>query len=828
MRRLWFVRLLVALVVSVMFAGLAGSGSVLAANSASEILDSDGDRPLAGSTRYSTAALIAQEFVDYGFDEGGFTVTDAVVVSGESFPDALSAAALAGHLRAPILLTPPGALAGVVRSFISRNNIDDVHIVGGTAAVSQAVADAIDGLAGVSVTRISGADRYRTAVAVAVEVGGSTGVNLTEYCNTRDQTVLLANGQGFADALSGGPLAYSGPHPTLLTPPGGLPSSVLEYLNTARVERVIILGGTAVIPATIDRQLTSRDIQITRLAGADRFETAARVATALTIGPDDCDWLIQDYGLANGRSPYDALAGSALLGERQNPLLLTETNFLPAATATYLKNTPQQRDGEFTNIRLQVLGGTATVTQNVVNQAINQASTTNPLTAEIVATPGETQFTINFSSDVDDVTAESLNSYTVDGDPLLSGDVIDYFAADRNADNPKAHVEITLEGFRLRSGFVITVKPETIRAELHTQGDNRFVRATSFTIPRDNLRPRIIPHGVNGADRIYLRLSETPYDEDGNELFSFEVEIDRTGTSNDDTETARATGHDELLWETGLLVGANLRSGNRISVDSREIYDLSGNANSLTRDVVGSAAKPRLGELTASKFRHPSQASTVDISGLNGLAVATRSSGDFAGAAGNTWSVEFIGARQTKVFVTEGRKRVLFEIRSTDHGATDDSRVTTAELIRAADASRDFSENFQLVGRDDLDADDLDDSISPSFGISEPFSDGSTTATVLARWTQPVRVSEDSIEVCPGRCSSTAKIIPGNWDLSQRSASGGAVSELVEWTVDVTEDEDTTPTSSWSMIFDEGAATGVGDPDNDDNVRVERRIRVSN
>ncbi len=824
MRRLY--RFFAVLMVGFLAAGVlvvAGSPAG-AANNAIEVLDEDDNRPLAGSTRYQTAERIAQKFVDEAFETESYIVREAVIVSGEGFADALSAAALAGNFRAPILLTPPNALASVVRFFITRNNIDDVYIVGGTAAVSQSVADSLDALAGVSVTRLSGSNRYLTALAVAEEVGGTTGSNLGSYCNTRDQTVLLANGEGFADALAGGPLAYSGPHPILLTPRSGLPDSVLDYLDEARVDRVIILGGTAVIPTAIENTIRNDNIEVKRLAGNDRFATAVAVTKALTIGSEDCGWIADDFGLANARSPYDAFAGSALLGQRQSPLLLTERDELPTATANYLASTPLTRGGDATTVRFSVLGGINTVTRAVVTQAINTTTTSSPITAEIVANPGVQKIIINFSEDVDEVTAELASSYSIDNDPLINADEIQYYVADETADNTPAHVVITLDNFRLRAGEIIRVAPNAIKTTDYRQGDNRFVQGVSYKIPEDRLRPRVTIFAVNGADEIWIRLSELPYDRDGNTLSSFEVTVDPRGSGSNQIATATATSHDELLWRTNSR-STDLSTDDRVFVAAREIYDLAENSNSLTRVTVARNAEPRLQELTVSRFRYPEQADTGDLSGLSGLSIATRSVGKYAGAKGNAWSVEFLDASTNRVFITESRKRVLFEVR--DRRDRDDG-TTLEELLAVADASSAFSNNFQFVGRANLTSDDLTDEINPIFGISNPLDNGSTTAVVLARWSLPVEVTESDIEVCSASCSRTAGAIPSPWDLTDRSASSSGFSEFLEWEVTETADETDLPTSAWSMRFEEDAVEGPSDRSDTGNRLTIRRIRVGN
>ena len=68
-----------------------------------------------------------------------------------------------------------------------------VTIVGGTSVVSSAVLEELADIAGTIPTRLAGANRYETALAVA-EANGNSG------------TVILATGENFPDALAAGPL----------------------------------------------------------------------------------------------------------------------------------------------------------------------------------------------------------------------------------------------------------------------------------------------------------------------------------------------------------------------------------------------------------------------------------------------------------------------------------------------------------------------------------------------------------------------------------------------------------------------------------------------
>ena len=90
---------------------------------------------VAGVDRYATAtALYDDAFAD------PTRAHAAVITSGANFPDALSANFLASALDAGVLLTDPSSLSPSVALELASDDIDNVYLVGGTAAVSAKVA----------------------------------------------------------------------------------------------------------------------------------------------------------------------------------------------------------------------------------------------------------------------------------------------------------------------------------------------------------------------------------------------------------------------------------------------------------------------------------------------------------------------------------------------------------------------------------------------------------------------------------------------------------------------------------------------------------------
>ncbi len=197
-----------------------------------------------------------------------------VIATSEAFPDALSSASLAGTVEGPLLLNPSNELSSDVANEITRLGAERAYLVGGTAALSQNVQEALQS-AGITTERISGPDRVATAVEVAETINELRG------SNNPSNEALLVNGENFADATFAGLIGAENKSPIVLTRTGDLPQATAEYLNQneADLENIITVGGTAVVPEAIVSQATElATAESTRLAGPERTATSAAVA----------------------------------------------------------------------------------------------------------------------------------------------------------------------------------------------------------------------------------------------------------------------------------------------------------------------------------------------------------------------------------------------------------------------------------------------------------------------------------------------------------------------------------------------------------------------
>ena len=195
------------------------------------------------------------------------------------------------------------------------------------------------------ITRISGADRYETAVKIAK----------ADYQKGAASEVVLATGQDFPDALAGAPLAYQLDAPILLTNAKSLPKSVKDAFTYFGVEHVTILGGTKAISKDVENELKKMNISFDRISGANRYETAAKIAAELIPGISDTAFVT--YG---GNFP-DALSVASIAALEGSPILLTNTKAIPAETAKALKN--------YKNT--YAIGGPAVISGDVVKKLPN-------------------------------------------------------------------------------------------------------------------------------------------------------------------------------------------------------------------------------------------------------------------------------------------------------------------------------------------------------------------------------------------------------------------------------------------------------------------------
>lgn len=306
---------------------------------------------LAGTDRYSTAIAISRS--------SHRQADTVVIVSGERFADALSAAAVAGAYHAPLLLTRRDSLPAGLIDEVRRLGATRIVVVGGAAAVSDGVADALDDAGLPVAVRIAGSDRYETSALAYRHL------RLTAGLPTIAPEPFVARGDDFPDALSASPFAYRQVRPILLVRPTEAPGVIRTVFSDFEIRRAYVLGGTRAVGDEVLAELAvasgAATIDATRLAGADRYETSALVA-GLSNRPYDF------LGVTSGRAFPDALVGGVLAGARGGTVLLTPPDALHPAAASVLS------EEAATLQQVRVFGGTAAVDAATFAEVIGAAT----------------------------------------------------------------------------------------------------------------------------------------------------------------------------------------------------------------------------------------------------------------------------------------------------------------------------------------------------------------------------------------------------------------------------------------------------------------------
>ena len=278
---------------------------------------------VAGADRIQTSVEVSKKYYE--------SAETVIIANYEQFADSLSASALSKALKAPILLVKKDQLDSVVAQEIKRLGAKNVIVIGGEKSIDKTK----DSLSQYNVRTIAGSDRYETSAKIAQEIIKLTGT----------KKAVIASGEVFADALTVAPLANKNNMPILLVQPNNIPKATQEVLK--QIEEVIIVGGEKTISKEVENKLPNP----TRIAGANRYETAKKI---YEYGFKDR----KEVNIANGIVPADSL----VIGSIDCPILLAEANEIPEAT----KQAFQESKFE----KVNVFGGENSISESVVKELI--------------------------------------------------------------------------------------------------------------------------------------------------------------------------------------------------------------------------------------------------------------------------------------------------------------------------------------------------------------------------------------------------------------------------------------------------------------------------
>lgn len=261
---------------------------------------------LYGSDRYKTSVSISNNF-------NSGTVQNVLVASGKDFPDALAGSVLSKKYNAPILLLNSTIATSTDSIEYIKNHLDksgNIYILGGTGSINDEFATYLKSQGYNNIIRLGGKNRFDTNKIIVNSMSLEKGT-----------PVVIANGYGFADALSVSSVAALKGYPILMTNSSTLPDETKNILSNVQPGQVYVIGGTGAVSDNIINEVKGlvpslNSDKIVRVSGQTRYDTSLEICKYFDISTDNAV-------LANGENFPDALSGSALAAKLNAPIILT-------------------------------------------------------------------------------------------------------------------------------------------------------------------------------------------------------------------------------------------------------------------------------------------------------------------------------------------------------------------------------------------------------------------------------------------------------------------------------------------------------------------------
>lgn len=287
-----------------------------------------------GSNRYLTATSVAKQI-------NGSKLDAVVIANAYDFPDALTGTTLAGQKNAPILLVGSEKYNNITLDYLRANlkSTGTVYLLGGNGVVTDSVVSKIKSLGFKNITRLGGATRYETNMAIVNQLNVPKGSD-----------IVIANSHSYPDSLSISGIAGGKNMPIFLVS-DTLTSTVANKIKSIAPKNIYIVGESGVVNSNIEKQLKSYG-NVVRLGGPTRYETSLKIASYFTSTTQTT------AAIAYSHDFPDALTGGVLAAKTSSPVILVNGD---------AKN--QKSFLDKTKIsKLFILGGTGVISDTTVKQ----------------------------------------------------------------------------------------------------------------------------------------------------------------------------------------------------------------------------------------------------------------------------------------------------------------------------------------------------------------------------------------------------------------------------------------------------------------------------
>ncbi len=166
----------------------------------------------------------------------------AILVSGNTYNEAMAGAVPAAKYRLPILLTREDSIPPEIENVLKKLGIKNIYIIGSNLVVSDSVKDYLT-RKGYHVYRIKGNDIYETSVRVTANPDFKGKL-----------TNLLIAGNSFHDILGIGPFSNKINAPLLMTEANSLPAPTYNYIKATKkeIKNIYIVGNQSSVSFNVE------------------------------------------------------------------------------------------------------------------------------------------------------------------------------------------------------------------------------------------------------------------------------------------------------------------------------------------------------------------------------------------------------------------------------------------------------------------------------------------------------------------------------------------------------------------------------------------------